>query len=80
MSNAFPRTYSEGQGHRQLGWWAARKPPEESLRAVEAGRDGCREARKHSKELKGEASRRDPGVLRIARMIFGTSSVHFGNS
>ena len=27
----------KGRGHRQLGWWAARKPPEESLRVVEVG-------------------------------------------
>ena len=69
-----------GRGHRQLGWWAARKPPEESLRVVEVGRDGCREAWKRIKEPKEEASQRDPEVLRIALMIYGTSSAHFGNS
>ena len=40
--------------------------PSEPLRVVEAGWNCCREARKHSKELKREASKRNPGVLRIA--------------
>ena len=32
------------------------------------------------KEDEGEASQRVPGVLRIALMIYGISSAHFGDS
>ena len=32
------------------------------------------------KEDEEKASQRDPGVLRITLMIYGTNSVHFGDS
>ena len=35
---------------------------------------------KPKKEPKRKASQHDPGVLRIALMVYGTSSVHFGDS
>ena len=69
-----------GRGHRQLGQRVSHKPAEEPLRVAGVSETVVVKPKNTPKEDEERASQRDPEVLRIALMIYGTSSAHFGNS